>query len=605
MLSALRNARLAPVLAGLAFLSGCGAGGGGGAAGTDPTLTFAITDSASDDVVSFTVDVTSIQLRKLGGAMVSVLSTPTTIDLATLTDTSQILNAGTVPAGTYLSATITLDFTNAVCLLTGQTTPATIQDDSGNPLTGLVTLPIQFGTDRLICPFNRHRLLEFDFNLNQSLMADTAGNTVTVEPAFVMHVNPAAPKTLVAAGTLTSVDTASSTFVGEITTLGGTPIAPATFHVDPATIYQIDGMPSVGSTGLTALAAVSAGTWIQAYGSIDPLSPELDVAFLEAGTGTYNGGTDIVEGHIIDRLGAAGTDPILTVLGHSSDAGHTVFQYDTSFTVTASFASTKVVRLGLNQAYDTDDLNVGQRVRIFGALTGTNMDATRANDVIRMQPTDVFGHAAGPDVAGDLTVDVTRVDQRLQSAFTWSAGGTTPPDPNAFHAQVGNLGQGLGIAAATPVAARGYFTAVDDAGQDLRATALANLSLVPSLMLVHNRPAGFTVTAVAGSSSIVLTITGTAGTGEFAILDQALVGAQPLPTSPDPTIRAAASGLTYYTIRDKGTGSTTLYLQFADFSAALGNQLVMGATIDHVAAVGRYTVLTNTIDASLAAVVVE
>src|SRR6185295_10277979 len=97
-----------------------------------------------DDVESFTVEVTSIDLHKLGGAVVSIVSTPTTIDLATLSDTSQILNAHTVPAGTYVSATITLDFTNSVCMLNGQTTPATILDDAGNPLTGPLVLPIQF-----------------------------------------------------------------------------------------------------------------------------------------------------------------------------------------------------------------------------------------------------------------------------------------------------------------------------------------------------------------------------------------------------------------------------------------------------------------------------
>ena len=137
----LLGSRLASALVGLALFSGCGAAGGG-VGGANPNLTVSITDAASDDVESFTVQVTSIDLRKLGGTTVSVVSTPTTVDLATLSDTSQILHAGTVPAGTYVSATITLDFTNSVCMLNGQSTPATILDDAGNPLTGPLVLPI-------------------------------------------------------------------------------------------------------------------------------------------------------------------------------------------------------------------------------------------------------------------------------------------------------------------------------------------------------------------------------------------------------------------------------------------------------------------------------
>jgi hypothetical protein len=600
----LLRAGVASAFVGLTFFSGCG-GGGGGSGGADPTLTFAITDSASDDVASFTVDVTSITLRKLGGAVVDVLTTPVTIDLATLSDMSQILSGSTVPPGTYLSATITLDFTNAQCVLNGQTTPAAILDDAGNPLTGTLTLPISFGAGPLICPFNRHKLLELDFDLNQSCSTDTVGNTVTVEPVFVMHVDPTAPKPLFAGGSLTSVDTTTDTFVGEIETLAEVPIVSATFHVDANTIYQIDGVPSQGSAGLTALAGVPAGTWFQAYGAIDPHSPELDVTFVETGSGTYNGGTDIVEGHITDRVGGAGTDPTLTVLGHSNNAAHTIFQFNTSFTVTASFTNTKVVRFGQGTAYDTDDLNIGQRVRIFGTLAGTTMDATSTRSVARMQPTWVFGHANGAPVAPDLEINLTRVDFRLQSVFNWTASGTPATDPAHFNLLVNNLGTGLGIIANTPVAARGFFPAIDDTAEDFQASALANLDQVPSLMFVRNRPGGFTLTAAASATQVVLTITGTAGTGEVAIIDQPLVGPLPLPTSPNPAITASANGPHFFWIRNKSTNSSTMYLIFANWTSALANLVSTGATIDQITAVGVYTSATNTVAAQVASVVVE
>ena len=123
---------------------------------------------------------------------------------------------------------------------------------------------------------------------------------------------------------------------------------------------------------------------------------------------------------MIGRNGGAGADATLTVLGHSNDAAHTSFQFDTSFAVAASFANSKVVRRGYPIAFDLDDVNVGQRVRVFGALSGTNLDATGASAVLRMQPTRVYGHAAGAPSAGALEIALSRVDLRPQTAFAWN-----------------------------------------------------------------------------------------------------------------------------------------------------------------------------------------
>jgi hypothetical protein len=587
------------------LLAGCGGGGGGGGGGSDGTLSVAITDNASDQIDSFVVQVTQVQLHKASGATVNVLSAPSSVDLATLTDTSQILNVGNVPAGTYLSASITLDFTGASCFLPGHATAAAILDSDGAPLTGPVTLPIQLGLHPLALPVNRHKLLEFDFDLDQSVTVDAPGNSVTVEPAFVLRIDPASPKPFVVVGTLASVDAPGDRFVVNVTTLGGAPIGTTTFEADTTTIFQIDGVPGQGATGLAALSAVPIGTSIQALGTVVPTSPHVHALVVEAGTGTYNGGTDIVEGHVVDRVGGAGADAVLTVLGRSSNAAHTVFQFNTSFTVSTSFANTKVVRSLVNQAFDTDDVNVGQRVRIFGALSGTNLDATAADAVVRLQPTRVLGFAAGAPSAGTLTIDLARVDLRPDTAFTWADGGTTPPDPNAFTIQVGSLGSGLGIVAGTPVEARGFFPAVDDGNDDFVASSLVNRDLVPSLLFVRDRPGGFTVTTTTSATDVQLAIAGVATTGEVAVIDQGFVGIQPLPTSPTPTIVPSASGPRFYTIRDKGTGGVTLYLDFAAFSGALGSKLGQGATLRQFAAIGMYTSATNTIAANLASAVVE
>src|SRR5262249_48666539 len=154
------------------------------------------------------------------------------------------------------------------------------------------------------------------------------------------------------------------------------------------------------------------------------------------------------------------------------------------------------------------DLNVGQRVRIFGAVTGTNVDASTTSSVARMQFTSVFGHANGAPAAGDMEMNLTRVDLRPQADFTWADAGTPATDPAHFVAAVGNLGAGLNINAATPVWAVGFFPAVTDTQEDFQASALANLNQVPSLLFVRNRPNGLTVDATALPASISLQIAG-------------------------------------------------------------------------------------------------
>ncbi len=579
-----------------AGLLSCGGSGGGGGSSTS-MLTVALTDAASDEISTFLVDITSIQLTRWSGAVTSVLAAPVTVDLAELTDMSRVINALAVTPGWYTSGAITLDFTNAQCVLNGKTTAATLLDADGNAITGTLTLPLQFGTGALNAIAGRHRIMELDFDLDQSATVDAANNTVTLDSTFVMRVDRSDPKSLVTVGTLVGVDDAAGTFTAEVKRPGGSVIATVTFAANGLTVYQIDGVPSLGAAGLVALKAMPAGTWIQTYGAINPAALRINVFYVEAGTGTYNGGTDIVEGHITGRTGGAGVDATLTVLGHSNNAAHDAFQFNTSFTVSTSFANTKVLRRGGILAYDTDDLNIGQRVRVFGALTGTAMDATAAASVVRMQPVRVFGLAGGAPAGGVLTIDLSRVDLRLQGAFTWSQGGTTPPDPAALTLKVFGLADGLGIGALTAVEALGYFRAVDDDTEDFAAVSVTNRDAAPSLLRIRDLVGGLAVVTTTSATQIQFTLAGTALPGEAALLDRGFAGVTDLPAVS--TVKAAP-GFTLYAIRNALTGSVQLYLNFSEFSTALGAALTVGRSLRGFGAVGIYDAGEAAMTASLA-----
>jgi hypothetical protein len=580
--------------------NGSGGGGGGGAGGpTNGFVSFTMTDLASQNIESFQVDVTALALESSTGSTVSVISAPITVDLAALTGSTQLMNLLSVPAGEYTSATITLDFTNAKCVLIGGTSRASVVDDSGAPITGTLALPIQFGQSALTLSANTHRLVEFDVALDESAVVDTGTNSVTLEPTLIFRAN-GSGKILFTMGELVSVDTVGATFVGDIGSLHGGVLGNVTYTTNTSTIFRVDGATTQGAPGVTLLGLKAAGTWIQVFGAIDPASSHIAAQLVEAGVGTYNGGSDFIEGHITDRLGnpSAGSNVTFSVLGRSDNAAHDTFQYSTNFTVETNFTNTHVARRFSVQPFNTDALNVGQRVRIFGSLNGTTMNAAAQSSVVVAQETRMFGGADTAVVSGTLTIDLSQVDFRPQNIFMWPHSGATPPTAATFTADAGSLGSVLGIASGTPVEVDGFMAPVTNANQDMTATALINWSSAPSLAFIKNLAGGLAVDVTAGSTQIQVSLSGTAVAGELAIVDHGFAGSMNLPASSPLTIQPPSSGGVYM-IRDKTTGAVTAFTNFSAFSTALGNALAQGATLKILGALGAYDVPTNTTQATL------
>ncbi|MBL8859638.1 MAG: DUF4382 domain-containing protein [Planctomycetes bacterium] len=576
----------------------------GGASSESGSVAIAITDAASSSIAQFEVEVTAIQLRRATGAPESVLNTATRVDLASLTDTSLLLASARVPNGLYTQATITIDLSAAQCVLANKTTPAVLLDANGNPLTGSLSVPLQLAAPFLVGT-TAHRLLELDLDLDQSFSVDVVGNTVRFEPAFVLRVDPQSPRLVGTIGSLTAVAPNLSSFTGTVRGVGGVLVSNVVFQASGATIYQIDGVSLLGSAGIDRLATLPVDASLQCFGSIASSTGKIDVVYVEAGTGTYNGGSDIVEGHIVGRTGGPGSDAVLEVFGHSNDALHTTFQYGTTFLVNTSFANTKVVRRGSVASFDPDALNIGQRVRVFGTLTGTTMTANDTSSVIRIQPTRVVGNAAGAPSGTQLTFALTRVGLLDQSAFDWPDGGFMPVDPNVFKADIGALGVGQAINATSIVSAVGYFTNVGASGADFNAVALTNESTAPSLVLVRNRPnIGFTVVTTANASQIQLNIVGVPVAGEFAVVDSGAAGSIPLPSGPTPTVNHPGN-TGFYSLRDRTSHTIRVYTRFSDFASALQSDIVQGATLIQLGAIGTYTQSINVIDAGIATAVVE
>ena len=73
------------------------------------TALLTITD-AEGDFLSYTVALTSLQLKKANGAVVQTLPVSSDIDFAELVELSEVLSVGQIPAGQYVAATLGVDY---------------------------------------------------------------------------------------------------------------------------------------------------------------------------------------------------------------------------------------------------------------------------------------------------------------------------------------------------------------------------------------------------------------------------------------------------------------------------------------------------------------
>ena len=104
-----------------ASLAGC-SGGGSGSSG--PSLSLAVTDSASDELSTFVIGLDSVVLLRAVGAPVPVLQEPLAVDFAELADLSRVLNVTTIPEDTYTGVQVVLLYDNDRVVINGKTTPS-------------------------------------------------------------------------------------------------------------------------------------------------------------------------------------------------------------------------------------------------------------------------------------------------------------------------------------------------------------------------------------------------------------------------------------------------------------------------------------------------
>ncbi|MFZ2508842.1 MAG: DUF4382 domain-containing protein [Steroidobacteraceae bacterium] len=447
---------MAPILIALLSLAGCGGGGGGSDAPvpvpqactseTCGTLIVGLTD-ADGDFLSYKVDVVSLSLTKANGSVVEALPTRQRVDFADLVDLTELVTAATIPNGTYVSASIRLDYANAEVSveLNGAPVAATVVNSSGQAL-GVVDLDLMLDNrNHVVIAPGRPALLQLDFDLAASHEVDIGSNPAIAiaQPFVVATIEPVEDKELRVRGPLVSVDTNASSYVIDLRPFNhpDARLGRFTVQTDSTTAFEIDGVEYEGAAGLAALAGKPAGTRTAAFGVLDLSDRSFTASDVVAGDSVPSPRFDVVHGNVIARAGDT-----LTVRGGTvirRDGGIRFLRGDITVLIGPDTIVTRDG--GGRNLLRPIAISVGQRIHAFGQVTVTptvdslTLDATDGR--VRMKLTHLSGSVVSAN-PGQLNLDLFAIDGRRPEIFDFSGTGTSAAmdaDPEDYEVLTGVL----------------------------------------------------------------------------------------------------------------------------------------------------------------------
>jgi hypothetical protein len=432
---------------------------------------------STDTFLAYRVGLVSIQLQGSNGRnSVSLLPAGTTVDLARLVNLSEVVGSSSVKTGTFKQAVVTLDYTSAQIIYdngTPEGVALTPMGASGQAL-GRVTLTL------LLDPSNQMSVaaksttrLSLDFNLAASNVVSLTAKTVSVMPLMAASSLPIDAKTVRIRGPIGTVNvttsgTTSGPYSASVASNGwySSGIMPFDFStaeggslgVTPTTgaIYEINGVPSSGTTGLTQLGSLSAGTMVEAFGTMTT-STSTSNSFFNQNTGigtgigtptetcsdgttpqTLNGVLTCTDGSTLESTNntstsetcSDGTTPqtlngVLTCTDGSTLESTNTNTGTTGAVTTVSFSATQVLAGSSVQGGGFD--------RVSGIVTGRSGDTFTIDDATLLTTSGanslIFGTTTvtvGPNTLvtefGEATPDTTGIAQISVGSLVYAFG---------------------------------------------------------------------------------------------------------------------------------------------------------------------------------------
>jgi hypothetical protein len=621
---------------GVLLLAGCGddmGGSMGSASNTSATPTACGSSScgpsvvtmtdAKGDFLSYTVNLTSLQLQTAAGATVETLPSVTKVDFAQLVDLTEVISAGQIPAAEYVGATLTLDYTGANITAddgTGAAVALKPVDANGAALAAPVTVSVKLdNAHHLMITKGRTGRLAFDFNLAASNTVDLTASTVTVSPTLVATVVPSDNKQVRVRGQFASASTTANDFVLNVqpfhdqTKTNGQ----VTVGVGMATTYQVNGTALVGAAGLAALAALPANTMVAAFGTLQTDTQTFTATTVLAGTSLENPSKDQVSGTVIART--ANTLTLRRATLWMRDGDFESEHHDVTVTVADGTAVTEQSTMG---TFTIADISVGQHIDAFGTASSTSgsnsgsgmsgsddsnktLDATAGS--VRLDMTPAWGVVTAL-AAGSMTINLQSLDGLPVSAFNFAGTGTSTAmdaNPMSYVIDTGPLTQ-TGLAVKAPARVVGFVTPFGKSPPNFTAQTLVNFSGVPEALVIDWAQRG-SATAFTGltatSTSLQLDLAGVDKL-HFIQMGPQTIDLTSLATAPTITADATATN-EVFAIGHRGKYKTENFNTFAAFITALAADLTPTATVVDLAATGQYDSTANTFTATRLAMLIN
>ncbi len=577
-------------------LVGCGASGS--TANTDSGEVLVSLTDAEGDFINYEVDVSSIKLTKKDGTEIEVLPQTARIDFAQYVDLEELVTTATIPSGVYTHASLILNYSDANIQVevAGLPVPAVVQDVDGNAITTLET-KVKLDDRRylVIAPgIPSHLTLDFDLKVSNQVDTLSSPPVVTVEPVLLADVDLEKPKIRRARGPLLSVNEDRQRFQ-----IGLRPFHHRIDHringerdfgkldviTGAGTVFEVDGITALGAEGFALLAEKSRFTPVIVFGKMNLKERLFRAHEVIAGSSVPGGERDALRGSVIARSGDR-----LTVKGAALMRKDGTVILNSDVTVLLG-ENTKVTKQGkhrdVGNAFGKDDISVGQRITVFGTVSGTLpdgliIDATEGH--VRMLFTSVTGTVVSSALE-EVVLKLQSINGRRIGIFDFTGTGS---DPGNYIVDTGTMSLD-DVEIAQPIRLRGHVTAFGQAPPDFMASTIMDVSGVRALMVIAWHPA--TANPFLTSSDLALTIDIT-GAGRHHVI-RAHVATE-LTAEPAPQVVPIADH-GRYAIRQRRT--TTIHHDFATFVRDLTNRLDTDATMGRLHARGLYEDTMQTIKA--------
>jgi hypothetical protein len=629
MNSAVLRMRRMLVLIGVWALTACGGSGAGMSSTSSPgtgqstpqactncgTAMVSLTD-APGDFISYMVNVVSLQLTRSDGTVIETLPVTTKVDFAQLVNLSEIISADQIATGSYVSASMTLDFSTATIVVDNGTTGVTIA--AANIINGATSLPLtapnptqmtlklDLSHNKLIVTEHVIANLALDFNLaasNTIAPSNTNPTTVTVNPVLTASLVPDTTKQTRVRGALVSADASANSFLINVRPFFDSSGSTGQFTVmtTATTTYSINNSASTGSAGLTQLAGLAAGTMVIAYGTWDKTTQIFTAANVLAGSSVPGIMQDSVEGTVLSRT----NDTFVVANGliwheETDDEDMDDMDYARQATVTVG-ANTMVSEDGQSGSFTIQDISVGQHLQLSGTLGkdssgNTTLDATAGS--ARLMVTTVSGVVTST-AANLVTVNLNTIDGQAASHLNFAGtGASTTQDAmaSAYSIAVPAALPTTTLGGGVPVSFEGFVAPFGQAPPDFNASTLLSFADTRALLELQWPPAGSTAPFATLTSTQVLISQATLQMTTahririgFATLDPSTLSAG-LQLVPDPLATSLWLAIGHVKSR-----SSENFSAFGDFTAALQTDLNGTNAIVWIGAAGHYDASAGTL----------